>query len=348
VLRLDRSQRTLRRLETRKLQLAGLLERSDLQRMIVTAPGAFCAEIAEELLFLGEEVTPTDVVSDRIDILAMDRQGAVVVVELKRGANKLQLLQALSYAAMISEWETEGIVSRLATFRVCSEEDAEEEIQRFLDEDISVLNERQRIILIAEDYDYQVLATAKWLAEKYEVDIACWKVELAEDSGAEYLSFGCVYPPPEIASVARTRRPPPGQRTLTWPDWDAALAGVNPVVANFFHQRLAENWPNNLARRLLHFRVGGRNRFSIAAGTEHAYLLQRGRFDGDVSFWAERFGLDAPIAQGRELRIFLQKEAQFDAFMKSLREEIPGRTFTYDPPASDADETAGEQTAHSP
>jgi RecB family endonuclease NucS len=111
VLRLDRSQRTLRRLETRKLQLAGLLERSDLQRMIVTAPGAFCAEIAEELLFLGEEVTPTDVVSDRIDILAMDRQGAVVVVELKRGANKLQLLQALSYAAMISEWETEGIVS---------------------------------------------------------------------------------------------------------------------------------------------------------------------------------------------------------------------------------------------
>jgi len=95
MLRLDRAQHALRRLEPMPLKTAGILERSDLQRMIVNTPSAFCAEIKETLLVMGEEISPTDVVDDRIDVLALDKQGTVVVVELKRGLNKLHLLQAL-------------------------------------------------------------------------------------------------------------------------------------------------------------------------------------------------------------------------------------------------------------
>jgi hypothetical protein len=349
VLKLDRTQRTLRRLETKPLKSANVLERSDLQRMIINTADPFFDEIGEKLLILGEEVVPTDVVDDRIDVLAMDKQGAIVVIELKRGAHKLHLLQALSYAAMTSDWDREGIISQRATFKQCSQADAQEEIEEFLEDDISTLNEQQRVLLIAEQYDYQVLATAKWLTEKHDAGIACWKMELAEDAGSEYLSFSCVYPPPELANAARIRSGGGEPRPTRWPNWEAALDAVkNPAVARFYRNQLAEHRPNRLSRRILLFNVDGKNRFRMSARTQHAYVWQHGRFAGDALFWRDRLGLDTridPVAEGRSLRIFLKTDAQFDAFLKSIRQEIPGRAFTHEPLVSDIDDSVDEETA---
>lgn len=74
--------------------------------MICNAPDEFFSELGATLLQIGEEVHPSD---DRIDILAIDSEGAVVIIELKRGAHKHQLLQSLAYAAMISDWEPEEL-----------------------------------------------------------------------------------------------------------------------------------------------------------------------------------------------------------------------------------------------
>ena len=100
MLRIDKTANKLVRLP--KTALAESHWERKLQAMICEAPDAFCEEIGESLWVIGQEVRPSDSVPDRIDILAVDEAGGAVVIELKRGTHKLQLLQALSYAGMVS------------------------------------------------------------------------------------------------------------------------------------------------------------------------------------------------------------------------------------------------------
>ncbi len=94
MLRIDRHARTLARLAPTPMAEAAMLERADLQRMIRNSSADFFAELGEELLAVGEEVRPSEMVDDRIDLLALDRDGAAVVVKLKRGALKLHSARA--------------------------------------------------------------------------------------------------------------------------------------------------------------------------------------------------------------------------------------------------------------
>jgi hypothetical protein len=169
MLRIDRRSKSLERLKRADFCDSGLKERDDIQRMIRNSPEAFFLEMGENLLLIGEEVRPAEVVNDRIDLLAIDQQGATVTMELKRGTDKLQLLQALSYASMVADWDGNQLVEERSRLAGESNEEAREIIEEFLLEDIGELGEAQRIILLAEDYDNEVLKTAKWLAEDYDI-----------------------------------------------------------------------------------------------------------------------------------------------------------------------------------
>ena len=129
MLRIDRNQKSLIPMTNQSLGEAGLKERYDLQQLMRQNADAFFAEMGEKLLLVGEEVCPTDVVDDRIDLLAVDKEAAVVVIEIKRGSNRFHLLQALSYTAMISKWEmifkdlmtTAAVIDRLVLHSVVLE-----------------------------------------------------------------------------------------------------------------------------------------------------------------------------------------------------------------------------------
>ncbi|MBX7104574.1 MAG: hypothetical protein K1X57_10870, partial [Gemmataceae bacterium] len=218
MLKIDRLKQTFSRLDSPSLADASISERYDLQEYICNSPDAFFEELGQTLFFIAKEIQPSDDVEDRIDILALDKEGQAVVLELKRGNHRLQMFQAISYAGMVSGWQPDD-------FFDCLDAERREKLSDFLEVEKEEINRRQRIILVAEAFDYSVLVGAEWLTEKFGVDILCCRLSLAKDTAgnAEYLVCSNIFPAPELAQQAvlrgrlRTTNHPP-----KWTDWNAA------------------------------------------------------------------------------------------------------------------------------
>jgi hypothetical protein len=310
---------------------AGIWERNDLQQLIRKNPQAFFKDMKEEILLIGEELCPTDVVDDRIDLLAVDKNGAAVIIELKRGNNRLHLLQSLTYAAMISDRQPQYLIDTLSSFEHISPEEAKEKVESFLDEELSSLNQKQRIVLLAEDFDYEVLATAEWLTDKYDLDIRCYQLNLATDGKMEFLSCTCIYPAPELRQHA-VRRGRHGDSK--WVNWNTALEAIEHLASKeFFRREVEAGCENNLNKRSLVYRLDGKRRFFVAVRTKNTYVWQKGRFTNDISFWKKR--LDSPLEiepvnDAKSLRFYLTTTNDFKSFKQAIVEELPKIKFLND------------------
>ena len=314
MLKIDRKKQSFSRLDTPTLADVSITERYDLQEFISNSPKEFFQEIGLELFLFGKEIVPSKNVQDRIDLLAVDKEGTCVVVELKRGNHKLHLFQAISYAGMISQWEPDDFLQLL-------DEDQQEALSDFLEGDREDINRQQRIILIAEAYDYALLVGAEWLSEQYGVDITCCRIAVAKDSmtEGEYLVCSNVYPAPELSqeAVPRGRK---GRKSvkMKWADWETALSTItNPAVRAYFEQELAAKRESYLRKRTLRYRIAGKRRWFIAARNRNAYVWQQGRFDSDVEFWQGKLSHPdevKPVKSGECLRLFLYSDEDFKKF----------------------------------
>ncbi len=329
MLRIEKSTGSLIRLPDSSTQDSGLLERYDIQKMIRNYAPDFFKELGEALLLIGEEVQPAEFVKDRIDLLALDTEGTAVVIELKRGGdNKLQLMQGISYAGMVAEWSPDRILQQFASFVNKPLESARDELEQFLDEGLGTLNQSQRIVLLADQFPYEVLIGSKWLHEK---DVRCYRFVLASgESGQVFLTCPRVYPPLELTETAS--KPAVSGLTTGYSTWDEALEnGVeNPAVKQFFQQELANGVENTLAGGWLYYRVGNRRMFSVGPRRPHAYVWQYDRFDDDVAFWRSLLGESAEVRivdHGRSLRFLLKTEEQFVKFKNALNQDLVNKHF---------------------
>lgn len=314
MLKVDRNNRTLGPIPGSNLAGARLLERADLQECIYNSSNEFFAEIGERVVVIGKEIRPSQTVQDRIDLLGVDFEGTSVIVELKRGSDKLQMLQAISYAGMISRWASQD-------FRDLLSEESWAQLEDSLDVDIEELNRRQRILLVAEKYDYALLAGAEWLSEQHSVDIRCASVSLAMDAGtgAEYLICTSIFPPPALAEQAAARKGSGrGSRPIKWSDWDEAISRIeNESLRAFAREELKAGRENYLRRRGLHYRLEGKRRWTLYCRNSHGYVWQRGRFLDDVAFWHARLSEPAsvkPVKKGKALSFTLLTNEDLHAF----------------------------------
>src|SRR2546430_5759013 len=53
----------------------------------------------------------------------------------------------------------------------------EDALDDFVEGGAAAVNQAQRVVLIAEEFDYSVLITAEWLSERHGVDIRCYRSE---------------------------------------------------------------------------------------------------------------------------------------------------------------------------
>jgi hypothetical protein len=195
-------------------------------------------------------------------------------------------------------------------------------LEEFLDED-AVLNGAQRIILLAEDFEYEVLVTAEWLSEKYSVDVRCYRLAMSAEDHAEFLSCTCIYPPPEVTAHAKRRGIRDGGRPSKWASWDEALSAVeNPAVKEFYRTELEAGRESYLRRRILRYRTDGRRRLSVIARRKLAYVWEHRRFKDDEKYWNEALGNEAqvqPVRNGKSLRFFLKTKEGFARFADAVK-----------------------------
>lgn len=213
MLKLDPASRTLLPVSSTTLAQSNILERADLQAAVVRSWNAFCSEMGyEELFLVGSEVVPHDSCRDRIDILALSRDGVPVVFELKRHRDRLQLLQAISYAAMVAKWDTGRFQKELAGK---DDEDAEE-LRSLLSDEAFELGTPE-IVLIAETFDPEVILAADWLAE-FSVPISAFAVSAVEHGGETLISLDQKFPLAVVDDVYVRRKgnQPPDDEATSW------------------------------------------------------------------------------------------------------------------------------------
>ena len=155
------------RLETIESSLVeeGKTEVYDLEAWLASNPSI----VGPDLIIIGRQVLTK---SGPLDLLAVDKDGNLVVIELKRDTLPREALaQAIDYASDIADWNIERISGVCIKYTQQSLEDVLND--RFPDinlESINV-NETQRIILVGFSIESSLERMIEWLSDKYNVNI---------------------------------------------------------------------------------------------------------------------------------------------------------------------------------
>lgn len=185
------------------LAALGLRERQHLQEWVIANPSV----MGKDLMIVTSEYDSwrgSDGVAskDRLDVLAMEPSGRLVVAELKRDEDRDVHLQAINYAALVSRFDLDTLAEAHARFlsargNPTDVDAARERLQEHVEEwDAEALRD-PRIVLIAANFPRIVTHTAVWLSER-QLDITLVQVGLWHAGDQIIGSFQQLYPVPAL------------------------------------------------------------------------------------------------------------------------------------------------------
>ena len=176
----------------------GFQERHDIQEWVAANPGI----LGEDLLIIGKEFSGFDRTNERLDLLAVDADGKLVVIELKRDDSGADAhWQAIKYASYLHRVDADRIIEMLAGYAEVSKADAANKLLQHLNaDDLNALNNDQRIILASHRFAPEVTSAALWLNEKAPGDnlITCIQLTPYRDAktGSLYVQANTIIPVP--------------------------------------------------------------------------------------------------------------------------------------------------------
>lgn len=199
---------------------AGLLEREDLQRLLLDN----ISIVSPETLIIAEEFSWWDASYRRIDLLGIDKRGNLIVIELKRDDTGAHMeLQAIRYAAMIARMTFDQAVTVYQGFLASRSApgDARELLLQFLEQeepDLSTFAQDVRIVLVSADFSRELTTSVMWLNER-EVDITCVQLKPYQLNGQLLVNVEQVIPLPEASEYQdQVRERARQERAATTPD----------------------------------------------------------------------------------------------------------------------------------
>ena len=177
---------------------------ADLEQWLEANPGGILED--GPLLIIGRQV-PTDL-GKSIDLLGVDREGNVVVVELKRDRTPRDVVaQALEYAAFAAKLDAATLEGILGEYHPDEPLGLAEYHREYFDQSEAVaFNKDQRIVIIGQQVTPEIRQTALFLGSK-GIPVTCVEFTFFQAAGGGRLLSQEIVVGAEHARLQATARP---------------------------------------------------------------------------------------------------------------------------------------------
>ncbi len=176
--RINPTTNRIEKIEEKTFHELGFKEKENLQEWLANNPGA----LGEDLLVIQKEFSGFNETRERLDLLALDKQGNIVVIENKLDDSgrdvTWQVLKYASYCASLSKVQIIKIFQEYLD-KYDPEKKSEDVLTGFFEtEDVEEIplnkGNTQRIMMVSGDFRKEVTSTVLWLLN-YNVRIQCFK-----------------------------------------------------------------------------------------------------------------------------------------------------------------------------
>lgn len=199
--RINKDTNNITRLEERNFSELGFRERDHLQEWIAKNPDVLGEE--DELLIIQKEFDGFNDTNERLDLLALNKKGDLVIIENKLDDSGRDVVwQALKYTSYCSTLSTSQVINIYQDYlnKRSTDENAKANIMEFMgveQEDELLLNRHdQSIIFVANHYRKEVTSTVLWLLD-HDINIKCFRATPFKMGDEVLLQIDQIIPLPE-------------------------------------------------------------------------------------------------------------------------------------------------------
>lgn len=173
----NKTQNKISEIKEATFSALGFNERQHLQEWIADYPEC----LDEDLLIIQKEFDGFNDTNERLDLLALDKDGSLVIIENKLDDSGRDVTwQALKYVSYCATLQKDQIVSMYQSYldKYRKGLNAVDELVAYYDEidfeELSLNTSDQRIIMVAGNYRKEVTSTVMWLLN-HNIRLQCFK-----------------------------------------------------------------------------------------------------------------------------------------------------------------------------